>query len=140
MARTIPIGPSGNDPVWKNLGYITITLPPAGGGAAVDSVMISNNTGVHQGQMVGWKVKANSPSNPITYTVKIKDRDGDIIYTSAGGHAVNTTVVIMGLNVPIVEREKIEILGSGEPGAVGLIAKVTLYYNPDADMIAWGYR
>jgi len=142
MARTIPIGPSGADPKWGKASYITITVPTFVGPSDghVDSPPVSNNTGIHQGQMVGWKVHTNNPSNGITYTVRIKDRDGDIIYTSGGGHAVNGTVVVMGLNVPIIESEAISILPSADPGATSLICHVTLYYNPDADIIAWGWR
>lgn len=141
MARTIPVGPSGKDPLWGILGYITITVPTFSvGNGDIDSAKISNNTGVYQGQMVGWKVKANTPSNNISYTLKIKDRDGDVIYTSAGSHPRTATTVVMGLNVPIIEREIINILPSGDPGATSLIALVTLYFNPDADIIAWGYR
>ena len=142
MARTVPVGPSGIDPVWGKTGYMTITVPAFVGPSTgvVDSPKISNNTGVHQGLMIGWKVTANQPSNNITYTLKIKDRDGDIIYTSAGGHANNATVVIMSLEVPIIEREIVSILPSGTPGATSLIARVVLYYIPDPDIIAWGYR
>jgi hypothetical protein len=141
MARTIPVGPSGKDPLWGALGYITITVPTFSVGTGeIYSQKVSNNTGVHQGQMVGWKVNAGNPTNAITYTVHIKDRDGDVIYTSAGGHARNAVTVVMGLNVPIIERESIGILPSGDPGATSLICKVTLYYNPDADIIAWGWR
>lgn len=141
MARTVPVGYSGADPISSigRLNYIEIICPD-GAVAAVDSQRISNNTGIHQGQMVGWKVSSNNTTNGITYTVRIKDRDGDIIYASAGGHADNSVVVVMGLNVPLIEREIISILPSGDPGASTLIAHVTLYYNPDADIIAWGYR
>jgi hypothetical protein len=105
--------------------------------------MISNNQGVHQGQMVGFKAKALQCTNAVNFTLKIKDRDGDVIYTSgaltsaAGAATVN---IVMSLNVPIIEKEKITITPAAEPGATGLIVQVTLYYNPDADIIAWGYR
>ncbi len=142
MARTVPVGPSGNDPnpTFGKLGYMTITLPTGGGGVGVDSPKISMNTGVHQGQMVGFKVNANNCTNAITFNLAIKDRDGDQIYLSTDNFLRNAITVKMGLNIPLVEQEKIRIIGSGEPGATALIVKVTLYYNPDADIIAWGYR
>jgi len=143
MARTIPIGPSGGDPLWGILGYISIVCPSGGGTAAVDSAKISNNAGVHQGQMVGFKAKAALCAGAVNFTLKIKDRDGDVIYTSGacGSSAtVVTTTVTMGLNIPIIEKEIITITPAGEPGITGLIVQVTLYYNPDADIIAWGYR
>lgn len=141
MARTVPVGPSGADPnpTFGKLGYITVTCPTGGGNTPVDSPKISYNSGVHQGQMVGFKCNANNCTNAITFTLKIKDRDGDVIYTS-GAMNRNAITVTMSLNVPLVEREIITITPSGEPGAVALIVKVTLYYNPDADIIAWGYR
>ncbi len=139
MARTVPIGPSGVDPTWGATGYITITCPTGGGATPVNSPKISNNSGVHQGLMIGHKVSANTCTNAITFTLKIKDRDGDVIYTSG---ALNRSVVTvtMSLSVPLIEREMITITPSGEPGAIELIVLVTLYYNPDADIIAWGYR
>ena len=143
MARTIPIGPSGADPIWGALGYIAITCPSGGGTTPVDSVKISNNTGIHQGQMVGFKAHAMLCANSVNFTLKIKDRDGDVIYTSGNCASNNAAVVItvtMGLNIPIIERETIEITPAGEPGATGLIVRATLYYNPDADIIAWGFR
>lgn len=138
MARTVPIGPSGVDPYAGKLGYIQIIVPA--GGTQTDSTPISNNSGVHQGQMVGWKCSANDNTNNVTYTLRILDRDGDIIYTSAGGHAENAVTLVMGLNIPLIEKEKIRITASGVPGASTGIYNVTLYYNPDADIIAWGYR
>lgn len=139
MARTVPVGVSGNDPYMGKANYISIVIGAAIV-AAVDSPKISNNSGVHQGQMVGWKCSTNASTNNITYTVRLKDRDGDIIYTSAGAHADDSVVVVMGLNIPLIEREVISILPSGAPGVSTLICHVTLYYNPDADIIAWGYR
>jgi hypothetical protein len=138
MARTIPVGPASGGP-----GYILITCPSGGGVTPVDSVMVSNNTGVHQGQMVGFKAKVLPCDNAVDFTLGIKDRDGDTIYTSGAqtSHAANTLIhVVMSLNVPIIEREIITITPAGEPGASGLIVLATLYYNPDADIIAWGYR
>lgn len=138
MARTVPIGPSGNDPYAGKTGYIRIIIGATE--TSKDSPKISNNSGVHQGLMIGWKCKANDNTNNVTYTLRIVDRDGDVIYTSAGGHAENATVVVMGLSVPLIEREVIRITASGQPGASTGIYDVTLYYNPDADQIAWGYR
>ena len=139
MARTVPIGPSGADPYAGKLGYIQITCPTGGGSTPVDSPKISNNTGVHQGQMVGFKVNANNCTNAITFTLIIVDRDGDVIYTS-GSLNKNAITIVMSLSIPLIEQEKIRITPSGEPGATPLIVKATLYYNPDADIIAWGYR
>ena len=143
MARTIPVGPSGGDPLWGILGYIAITCPSGGGTAAVDSAMVSNNTGVHQGLMIGFKAHALVCANAVNFTLKIKDRDGDVIYTSGNISSSASVVVItvtMGLAIPIIEKEKITITPGGEPGASGLIVQATLYYDPDADIIAWGYR
>lgn len=138
MARTVPIGASGIDPYMGKTNYIRIVLAAAE--TTKDSPKISMNTGVHQGQMVGWKCKANDNTNNVTYTLRMVDRDGDVIYTSAGGHPENAVTVVMGLNVPLVEKEIIRITASGAPGASTGIYDVTLYYNPDADIIAWGYR
>src|SRR5512138_2600409 len=96
------------------------------------SAAISANKGVHQGQLVGWKVTAPAFTNNPTYTVQLKDSDGDIIYTSAGGHADGGTLVVMGLNIPLVEKEQVVITLSGVPGGTGGDVTVRLYYNPDA--------
>lgn len=136
MARTVPIGQSGIDPYMGKANYITI-ICPSGAVLPVESPMISNNAGVHQGMMLGWKCTTNDTTNGITYGLSIKDRDGDVIYTSAGGHADNSTVIVMSLEVPLIEREKIVITPSGNPGASTLICHVTLYYDPDADIVGW---
>jgi hypothetical protein len=147
MARTVPIGPSGADPYAGKLGYIQITCPTGGGSNPVDSPKISNNTGVHQGLMSGFKVVANNCTNAITFSLGIIDRDGDLITPASGiwtGIAKNATTIRMypgdAVYVPLIEQEKIRITPSGEPGDTPLIVKVTLYYLPDADIIAWGYR
>ncbi len=124
--------------------YVRVTCPWSAH-AAVDSTKISGNRGVHQGQMVGFKVVAANVFNAITFTLSIKDGDGDIIYTS-GALAENATTLTMGLNIPLIEQEKIVIDASGNPGndvdgqRTDLTVDVVLYYNPDADQIAWGYR
>jgi hypothetical protein len=143
MARTIPIGSSGIDPALGRANYVTITCPAAGGTTPIDSAKISNNTGIHQGLMIGFKVHALVCANAVNFTLKIKDRDGDVIYTSGNNSSSASVVVItvtMGLAIPIIEQEIITITPAGEPGASGLIVRATLYYDPDADMIAWGFR
>ncbi len=109
-----------------------ITLAFAAADAEKVSAAISNNKGVHQGQLVGWKVTAPAFTDNPTYTVKIKDSDGDIIYTSAGGHADGGTLVVMGLNIPLVEKEQVVITLSAPPGLGGGNVTIRLYYNPDA--------
>ena len=99
-----------------------------------ESAKISSNKGVHQGQMVGFKLVMPNFVNAITATVAIKDGDGDALYTS-GAQAENGVRVVMGLNIPLIERETIVITLSGTHGGVvpetyGDVS-VLLYYNPD---------
>lgn len=138
MARTVPQGTTAGTTDFGGLNYITVTVRA---GAAIDSAKISQNQGIFQGQMVGFKVKANQPSNDCTFTLGIKDRDGDTIYTS-GNLEDDATTVVMGLNVPIVEQEKITITPSTNVGATALVVQVTIYFNPDNDIAAarWGGR
>lgn len=99
--------------------------------AAKDSSKISQNQGVHQGKMVGFKLTVNDNTNNVTVTLKVKDKDGDVIYTSAACAEAATTVV-MGLDIPLVEQEMITITPSGVPGASGLdVTNIRLYYHPD---------
>ena len=106
------------------------------GHAAVISPAISANWGVHQGKMIGFKAVASNALNGITFTLAIKDRDGDTIYTS-GANAENATTLTMGLDIPLVEQETVVIDPSGDPGDTGgttvdfAITKLYLYYHPD---------
>lgn len=110
-----------------------MTISVAIAGTTADSAKISGSKGVHQGQMVGWKVTAPAWTNNPTYTLRIKDQDGDTIYNSAGGHADGGTLVVMGLNIPLIEKEIINLTLSGAPGGASILdAYVWLYYNPDA--------
>lgn len=103
----------------------------ATGHAPVDSAKISNNQGVHQGKMIGVKMVISDCPNAITFTLAIKDSDGDTIYTSSG-QAKNGTRIVMGLDVPLVEQEKVSIDPSGDAGVGGVtVSNITLYYHPD---------
>jgi hypothetical protein len=97
---------------------------------------VSGNQGVHQGKMVGFKVVASDALNAITFTLSIKDKDGDVIYTS-GAQARNGVRVVMGLDIPLVEQEVVSIDPSADPGDTLLTtddfvcSNITLYYHPD---------
>ncbi len=119
--------------------YITLTCP-YGAHTPVESAKISMNKLVHQGMMIGHKVVASNTFNAITFTLAIKDGDGDTIYTS-GALAENATTLTMGLSVPLVEQETIAIDASANPGndvddqRTPLVVQVVLYLNPDADLV-----
>jgi len=104
--------------------------------AAKTSDKISQNKGVHQGKMIGFKVNASDAVNAITFTLSIKDKDGDIIYTS-GAQAEDGVRVVMGLDIPLVEQETVVIDPSGDPGDKAgttddfVCSNITLYYHPD---------
>jgi len=99
--------------------------------AVKNSSKISANKGVHQGKMVGFKLTVNDNTGNRTVTLKIVDKDGDVIYTS-GNCAEAVTTVTMGLDVPLVEQEIVRITPSGDPGASGLdVTNIVLYYHPD---------
>lgn len=103
----------------------------SGASAAKESSKISSNYGVHQGQLVGFKLTVNNNTGNRTVTLGIKDKDGDVIYTS-GACAEAVTTITMGLNIPLVEQELIVITPSGDPGESGLdVTNIRLYYNPD---------
>jgi len=92
---------------------------------------VSGNQGVHQGKMIGYKVVASDATNPITFTVAIKDQDGDVIYTSPA-ESENGTRIRMDLDIPLVEKEVVEIDPSGDPGVSNFTcSNITLYYHPD---------
>ena len=103
----------------------------AGGHAAVESSKISQNDGVHQGKMIGFKITISNCTNAINVVLQIKDSDGDVIYTSAG-QAKGGTRIVMALDVPLVEQEIVVLDPDGDPGASGLdVTNITLYYYPD---------
>ncbi len=104
---------------------------PAGGHAPVESSRISQNQGVHQGKIIGFKMTISNCPNAINVVLQIKDSDGDPIYTSPG-QAKGGTRLVMGLDIPLVERETVVIDPDGDPGAGGVtISNITLYYHPD---------
>ncbi len=97
----------------------------------VESPNISNNQGVHQGKMIGFKMNISNCTNVINVVLSIKDSDGDTIYTSAG-QAKGGTRIVMGLDVPLVEKEHVVVDPDGDPGAGGVtISNITIYYHPD---------
>jgi len=103
----------------------------AGGHAPVESSRISQNQGVHQGKMIGYKVAISNCTNAINIVLQVKDSDGDVIYTSPG-EAKGGTRIRMGLDIPLVERETVVIDPDGDPGAGGVtISNITIYYHPD---------
>ena len=103
----------------------------AGGHAPVESSRISQNQGVHQGKMIGYKVAISNCTNAINIVLQVKDSDGDVIYTSPG-EAKGGTRIRMGLDIPLVERETVVIDPDGDPGAGGVtVSNITLYYHPD---------
>ena len=117
MAKTVTV----SDMTWES-----------GDHAAQESGKISSNWGVHQGKMVGFKVTASNATNGITFTLSIKDRDGDTIYTSEAQNE-NGVRLVMGLDIPLVEQETVVIDPSGDPGESGFTcSNITLYYHPDS--------
>ena len=103
----------------------------AGGHAPVESSRISQNQGVHQGKMIGYKMAISNCTNAVNVVLQIKDSDGDVIYTSPG-EAKGGTRIRMGLDIPLVERETVVIDPDGDPGAGGVtISNITIYYHPD---------
>ena len=104
---------------------------PAGGHAPVESSRISQNQGVHQGKMIGYKMVISNCTNAINAVLQIKDSDGDVIYTSPGQPKGGARIV-MGLDIPIVERETVVVDPDADPGVGGVtISNITLYYHPD---------
>ena len=102
-----------------------------GGHAPVESPKISMNQGVHQGKMIGFKMTISNCTNNIGVVLQIKDSDSDVIYTS-NAQTKGGTRVVMGLDVPLVEKETVVIDPDGDPGTGGVtISNITLYYHPD---------
>ena len=103
----------------------------SGASGAKDSSKISSNRGVHQGTMIGFKLTVNDNTGNRTVTLKVKDKDGDTIYTS-GNCAEGATTITMGLTIPLIEQEIVTITPSGDPGESGLaVTNIRLYYQPD---------
>ena len=114
----------------RKIRVVDVTVA-AGGHAPVESSRISQNQGVHQGKMIGYKMTISNCPNAINIVLQVKDSDGDTIYTSPG-EAKGGTRIRMGLDIPIVERETVVIDPDGDPGAGGVtISNITLYYHPD---------
>ncbi len=109
---------------------VTNVSVASGGHAPVDFT-ISQNEGVHQGKMVGWKAVSSNWAGAGGYYLKILDADGDAIYTSAL-IAKNTTTIVMGLDIPLIEKEISQIDLSDDPGVGGgTVTNIRLFYHPD---------
>ena len=114
----------------RKIRVVDVTVA-AGGHAPVESSRISQNQGVHQGKMIGYKMTISNCPNAINIVLQVKDSDGDTIYTSPG-EAKGGTRIRMGLDIPLVERETVVIDPDGDPGAGGVtISNITIYYHPD---------
>jgi len=111
-------------------GLTTMTIPN-GTTAAIQSNKISNVSGVHQGQICGYKITAGDCTNAVTFTLEILDPDGDSIYSLAA-IAKNAQKVLFGLNLPLIEGEKIQLTPSGDPGSDWEFTGIYIYYYPDS--------
>lgn len=100
----------------------------------IHSAKISMNQGVHQGKMVGFKIVQPDWVNGVAAVVTIQDADGDTIYTS-GNMTHGVTTVVMGLDIPLCEKEIVTVTLAGAHGGVGALpggnVTVRLYYHPD---------
>lgn len=117
----------------KAIPRISITLPD-GGVAAVrqsDPHSISANVGVYQGILCTVKVVTPNFANPITVLVKIYDRNGILLWTSAA-LAENSTATghITYVDIPLVYGEYVTVTPSGDPGGDGIVT-IDMDYIPD---------
>jgi hypothetical protein len=69
-------------------------------------------------------------TNPITFTVTVKDEDGVQLYTKAD-FAENATELVASLNIPVDKGFTITVTPSGDPGASGVIGTVVLFVQQD---------
>jgi hypothetical protein len=95
-----------------------------------ESARISENEGVHQGKCTHIKITLPNWTNSPTATIRIKDSDGDTIFSQAG-IAEGQTFVIADKSIPLIEKETVEVELSGVPGGAGGIVKARLYYLPE---------
>lgn len=102
------------------------------GHAPIVSDPISNNKGVYEGTLVGYKVVCNNVAGNPTTTVSLQDEDGTTIYTFADTPADNTTTVRMGLLIPLCQKETITIDPNADAGGADTFTvDVVLYFIPD---------
>jgi hypothetical protein len=108
----------------------TMTIPN-GTTAAITSNKISNTTGVHQGKMCGYKITAGAAPSGATFTFEVLDQDGDSIYSLAA-IAANAQKVLFGLDIPLIEGEKVRLTPSKDPGGDWAFTGIYIYYYPDS--------
>jgi hypothetical protein len=93
------------------------------------SPSISQNEGVHQGKCTHIKITLPDWTNAVTATIRIKDSDGDTLFSQAA-IAEAQTLVIADKSIPLIEKETVEVQLSGAPGGTGGTVNVRLYYLP----------
>jgi hypothetical protein len=118
----------------KQIPRISITLP---NGAAAEvggptTTKISGNIGVCQGNIAMVKVVTPNFTNPVTTTIRIYDRNGILLWTSAAlAEASTATGYAIPVNIPISEKEYVTAQPSGDPGAGGGVVTIDMDYIPD---------
>lgn len=108
----------------------TMTIPN-GSTASIDSNAISNVSGVHQGKLCGYKITAGASGSGATFTLAVLDQDGDVIYSLAA-IAANAQKLLFGLDIPLIQGEKVRLTPSKDPGNDWLFTGIYLYYYPDS--------
>lgn len=96
-----------------------------------DPHSISANAGVYQGILCSVKVVTPNFANPITTTIKLYDRNGILLWTSAA-LAENSTATgrVTYVDIPLTYGEYFTGTPSGDPGANGTIT-IDCDYIPD---------
>ena len=118
----------------KAIPRISIVLPDGAAAEVRQSspASISANVGVCQGILCSVKVVTPDFTNVVTTTIKIYDRNGILLWTSAAltensGAAGHVTYV----DIPLTYGEYVTATPSGDPGAGGGTVTIDMDYIPD---------
>lgn len=118
----------------EHITRVSIVLP----NAATDAVgsattsYISRNYGVCRGTLTAIKVVTPNFTNAITTSIKLYDRNGILLYTSAALAETSTaTGYYIPVSIPLTHGEYFTATPSGDPGAGGGTVTIDADFVPD---------
>lgn len=115
----------------RAISQVSIVLP-SGATAEVKGPAISPNKGIHSGLLALVKVVTPTFTNNITVTIKMYDRNGILLWTSAAlAETSGTTGYALPVSIPINLQEYFSATPSGDPGSGGGTVTINADYIPD---------
>ncbi len=116
----------------KSITRVSVVVPNgAGAGVAIAGLAISRNTGVHQGDIILFKIVTPNFTLPITCVVSLLDKNGVPKWTSDALAENITHAIYPAVGVPIESSEYFTVTPSADPTGTGGTVTIDAEYRPD---------